>query len=140
MLTNIMLPLISTQSSSFTITYLYNGKKVSTVSSNVVIKPYCTSPCKACSVSKTKCVNCLPAPNTLVYYNPTTFTCLVACLDGTYPDGTKTCQPCSTPCLTCLDTSKCLTCIANTWLHLQSCINPCPDKFYNSSLGTCLAC
>ena len=136
-MTNILLPYIATQSGSFSITLYYDNKKVSTVSTGVVIQPYCTSPCKACSGIKTKCLSCLPSPNTLEFYNPTQFSCLTVCPDGTYPDASKICQNCVSPCSTCTDVSVCLSCVANTWLAGQSCASTCPDRFYNSSNGKC---
>jgi hypothetical protein len=139
-MTNILLPYIASQSGSFSITLYYNSKKVATVTTGVVIQPYCTSPCKACNVTKVKCLSCLPTPNTLVFYNPTSFVCLSVCPGGTFPDGSNVCQPCVAPCSTCTDAVICLSCLNNTWLSSQSCVNPCPDMFYNGSNGICQAC
>lgn len=136
-MTNILLPYIATQSDSFSITLHYNTKKVATVSTGVVILPFCTSPCKACSVTRTKCLSCLPNPNTLIFYNPTSFLCLNVCPDGTYPDASNICQSCISPCSTCTDAAICLSCVSNNWLSGQSCVSTCPDRFYNASNGRC---
>ncbi len=74
-MSNILLPFISSQSSSFTLIFSYNGKNISYIDSNVVIRPFCTSPCKQCDTTKTKCVTCMPSPNTFKYFNKVTFKC-----------------------------------------------------------------
>lgn len=102
-----------------------------------MVKPFCTSPCKACDVNQTKCLSCLPSPNTLIYYNSANFTCLGACPDGLYPDSNKICQNCVSPCSKCTDNSSCTSCVPNTWLYLTSCIDPCPNKFYKGLTGVC---
>lgn len=139
-MTNILLPYIASQSGSFSITFSYNSDKVATISTGVVIQPYCTSPCKACSVTKTKCLSCMPSPNFLIFYNPTSFICSSICPDGTYPDGSNICQTCVSPCLTCTDAINCASCVNNTWLSGQSCVTACPDKYYKGSNGVCIAC
>jgi hypothetical protein len=100
-LTKIMLPLISVQSPSFTFTFYYNGKMVSKVTSGVVIKPFCLSPCKACTILPNRCINCLPLPNLLSYFDQVVQTCLTQCPTRTYPDVNKVCQNCIGTCDTC---------------------------------------
>jgi hypothetical protein len=135
-----MLPLISVQSPSFTITFYYNGKKVSRVSSGVVIRPYCLTPCKACTGAPNRCVNCMPLPNLLSYFDQVVQTCLNQCPSRTYPDINKVCQNCVPPCYTCDTSLDCASCVADTWLHNQRCIDPCPNEFYPGSNGRCIGC
>lgn len=139
-LTKIMLPLISVQSGSFSITLFYNGKLVSKVTSGVVIRPYCQSPCKACTGSPILCVNCLPMPNLLSFFDQVVQTCRTQCPSKTYPDANKVCQNCIGPCDTCDNDLDCVSCVSNTWLHNKRCINPCPGQFYAGSNGRCIGC
>ncbi len=139
-MTNVLLPLINVQSASFSVVYTYNNNNVSVVEAGVVVKPFCTSPCKACDTIPTKCVNCLPSPNTLNYFNQISFNCVIVCPDGTYPDASNICQSCVSPCNKCLDSLNCVSCIASNWLYNQRCSPTCPDQYFNDSSGVCLPC
>ncbi len=104
-----------------------------------MVKSFCLSPCKACDTINTKCLSCLPSPNTLIYYNPVLFQCLSVCPDGTYSDANKICQNCLFPCANCTSNNTCTSCAVNRWLYLTTCIDPCPDKFYKGT-GVCENC
>ena len=69
--------------------YTYDGYNVSYKDSGITLSAYCTSPCQRCDGTKTACESCLPAPNTLIYYDPDLFACGSSCMDGKYPDNTN---------------------------------------------------
>lgn len=130
----------SSSSTSFSIVYSYNGFRVSTKSTGIVVNVYCTPPCQRCSTSQSTCLSCLPSPNTLIYYESSNFTCGASCISGKYPDTNKICQPCVSPCATCINETACLSCVANKWLHINSCLSICPSTYFNHSNGKCEPC
>lgn len=139
-LTNVLLNSFSPTSASFAITYSYNGNKVSSKYTGIVVPVYCTPPCQRCSTSVTACMSCLPAPNTLIYYDSVQLSCGSSCISGKYADANNNCQPCVSPCSTCYNQSDCKSCVANNWLYLTSCSPVCPNTYYNASDGTCKQC
>ena len=141
-MTELLLPLITspTTSTSFQIVYTYDGKNVSFVDSSVTVRPFCTSPCKRCSTLAITCVNCLPTPNTFIYFDTDSSTCLIECPNEKYSDIDDICQSCQSPCVNCLDIVNCSSCVTGTWLIDTDCIATCPDLYYNSSNGICEPC
>lgn len=115
--------------------------------------------CTACSVYCYICVDpadlctvCTTVSPYIAYlYNTTNATgqCLRVCPAGWYPEtysgaGPNLCLACPTECLTCTgNPTPCQTCIANYYLYLSTCINPCPDGYFatnTTGTGTCLYC
>ena len=84
----------------------------------------------------------MPAPNILILHDPIAKTCAATCVSGKYPDSNNECQPCVSPCSTCLDASNCSSCVANMWLYQvnSTCMAVCPSTYYNNSNGLCSAC
>lgn len=99
-LSNIKLPYLNGSSSSFDIGYTYNGLLVASVSSGVVVTPYCTSPCEKCSSTPTVCLSCLPTPNIYLYYYSSNNSCFSSCPSATFING-SICSDCVYPCKTC---------------------------------------
>ncbi|KAL4503914.1 hypothetical protein ABPG72_022544 [Tetrahymena utriculariae] len=109
----------------------------------------CTSPCKTCDTSATKCLSCITGfsydtSNSICNPNcdssckscskPNDGNACLTCNDGTFLDGTK-CTLCTSPCKTC-DTlpTKCSSCITN--YTFDSSKNQCnPDC--DTSCKTC---
>jgi len=138
---NLLIPFLNPSSTSFNIKYIYNGITVASVSSGVVVLPYCTSPCQRCSTSPTICLSCLPSPNTYIIYFSLNNTCLNGCPTGYFTNSTI-CSICVSPCLTCSTISMCNSCVNGTWLYSgnNTCSNSCPSGFYNESSGNCTTC
>mgnify|MGYP001221568529 CR=1 FL=1 len=92
-------------------------------------------------VSSYSCVD-----NCTIYYHLTTNrTCVTTCPYTFYPisygNNSKYCQPCASPCIGCIDSNKCLSCITNKYLLLYSCIDSCPDGYYaNKIINQCMPC
>lgn len=139
-LNSLTLPYFSPTSSSFSVSYFYSSSLIASKTSGIVVTVYCTSPCKQCSSSKTSCLSCLPAPNTLISYDSDSKTCVQTCPTGKYNDANNFCQKCVSPCATCTTNTSCLSCTTGTWLSGTSCVTVCPDKSYNDSSGLCTAC
>lgn len=100
--------------------------------------------CEMCNapqyVSSYQCVdNC-----TIYYHLATNRTCLTSCPDQFYPTnlGTnqKFCQPCVSPCLSCISSSQCVSCVPDKYLLGYTCVASCPSGYYNSSFGQCASC
>eukprot|EP01017_Pseudomicrothorax_dubius_P021906 TRINITY_DN23571_c0_g1_i2.p1 TRINITY_DN23571_c0_g1~~TRINITY_DN23571_c0_g1_i2.p1 ORF type:complete len:246 (+),score=8.28 TRINITY_DN23571_c0_g1_i2:60-740(+) len=67
--------------------------------------------------------------------------CVAVCPSGTIPQS-KTCQPCQTPCATCVDsTSKCTSCVNgyNFIVSNNTCQSQCPTGLFLQS-GNCVGC
>jgi proprotein convertase subtilisin/kexin type 5 len=141
-ISNINIGYISVSSTSFTIYYLYNGLTVAQITSGVTVSPYCTSPCQRCVTTKTACATCLPSPNTAIYFYPVNSSCTNACPNGYYPDSSRICNLCVSPCVYCTDTISCTKCVANYWLYSvnNTCMTTCPSGYYNDSSGNCVSC
>jgi proprotein convertase subtilisin/kexin type 5 len=64
--------------------------------------------------------------------------CLSTCSDGSYPSTVNagTCDACDDTCATCTDgkSTSCGSCKANTFLHLGSCLNTCPNGTYGDAV------
>jgi len=57
--------------------------------------------------------------------------CYAACPSGTYADSNRQCQPCQSPCDTCLDATTCITCAAPYLYHedINVCDLECQEGF-----------
>ena len=86
---DILLNYFDPTSSTFKVVYSYNGYNISVLETGVTVSPYCTSPCQRCDGTKVACQSCLPAPNTLIYYDTDALDCLSECVSGKYPDSTN---------------------------------------------------
>lgn len=103
-----------------------------------------TSTCTMCVnpnyyISGYTCVISCPAS---YYVRTATKTCLSQCVAGTYADNIQLlCVECQTPCLTCLNSISCLTCVQGTYLYQQRCLSVCPDGYFaNNMRRTCDVC
>ena len=90
-------------------------------------------------VSNYVCVdNC-----TVYYHLSTNRTCLTSCPDAYYHEnlGTnqKFCRACVSPCVNCLSTSQCLSCISNKYLYNYTCVSTCPDGYF-TGVSQCEVC
>ncbi|KAL4502619.1 hypothetical protein ABPG73_014376 [Tetrahymena malaccensis] len=121
----------------------------------------CTSPCKTCDTSSSKCLSCIPSyqlDNSSNKCNPTCdSTCktcskpidanqCLSCNDGFFLDGSK-CTVCSSPCKTCDSTStKCLSCVANYTYDSSKntctpiCDSSCKSCSKPSDPNSCISC
>lgn len=86
----------------------------------------CTPPCRTCSdIGSSNCLSCvdeyylsgslcLNCKNGCLECDPSDDTKCTRCKDEFYletlPDGTTTCEPCVTPCKTCLSKTFCYSC------------------------------
>ena len=101
------------------------------------------STCKTCSQSATSCTSC-----TNPEYYLDVDTCKATCPAGKWMDNSqlqKTCQPCESPCATCLNSAKfCTGCDSTAPLLVISnhtCSSPCPDgTWYDSSSSPQIIC
>ncbi|EWS75215.1 leishmanolysin family protein (macronuclear) [Tetrahymena thermophila SB210] len=121
----------------------------------------CSSPCKTCDSSSTKCLSCIANytyDNTKNICNPVCdssckncskpndLNSCTSCNDGSFLDGSK-CSPCTLPCKTC-DTSstKCLSCITDyTYDSSNNQCNPncdasCKTCSKPKDPNSCLSC
>lgn len=75
----------------------------------------CGGLCVTCKNNATTCTSCI----TGYYLINSLFTCVSACPNGTYAlDITKSCLSCPETCSRCLNSSYCVSCIANkTYLN-----------------------
>ncbi|CAD8198174.1 unnamed protein product [Paramecium octaurelia] len=95
----------------------------------------CVHPCATCQNSVTECYSCAST----YQYDSTAHTC--TCLTNQYETIglPKTCQNCSSPCLTCSSNVNCISCISGLNRHISgsSCI--CDDGYYDNA-GVCTLC
>ena len=84
-----------------------SGYWLDTTDSNGAICHKCTSPCKDCILSSTKCKNCING----MAYIPRSFKCAANCNDGEYLSNGN-CLPCNQLCKTCKgpNNNDCLSC------------------------------
>lgn len=137
---NIMVPILSVSTSSFTVKYLYNSQIIAQATSGVTLTTYCTSPCQKCSTSPTTCLSCLPAPNTFILFYAVNSSCLSSCPSTAYQNN-GSCVACISPCVLCTGATACSSCISTKIYYSvnSSCLDTCPNGYYNQS-GTCTLC
>lgn len=86
----------------------------------------CPSGCTLCDNS-TICTEC---SSVYFFYDNQ---CLTQCPSGTYKES-GTCQPCTSPCSTCITTSlNCLSCESPKLFYQNACHTTCPDSTYASN-------
>ena len=72
--------------------------------------------------------------------------CTLGCPDGYVSIeeevGIKVCEKCDTGCKTCevSNTSNCITCLKNFFLHNDQCIEACPVGYYSNDVNECKKC
>lgn len=111
------------------------------------------SVCQACSLicltcsNFTACLTCNTSSSLNIYY-PDNLACISAssCLSGYYIDstfGALTCTKCVSPCLSCTNSTYCLTCFSGL-NYKGSCKSNCPTGYYadisNPTDSKCSAC
>lgn len=140
-ITKVLLPSFSV-STSFQLSFNYNGNPVAAITSGVTVVPFCTSPCQRCSGTATICSSCLPSPNTLIYLDNSANTCLAGCVSTMYANALNVCVACVPPCATCTGLSSCITCVSGNWYNplTSLCASSCLDKYYKGSSGVCVGC
>jgi hypothetical protein len=82
----------------------------------------CTSPCKFCENSATRCTACVAG-----YFLYST-SCLQKCVDGTFENtATNTCDSCITNCEDCSSAHSCITCFSGFFLSSdkEECLSEC---------------
>lgn len=103
----------------------------------------CDSACLTCLLTTTHCSSCNSSQLLFLSNN----LCVPAsnCSNFSYPNSTTaTCQPCPSPCLSCLDSVTCSSC-QNAFVLTQNltCETSCPLGTFNSTvsgINQCLSC
>lgn len=105
-----------------------------------------TMQCQGCNVACQICTTGLPNSCTvcspLYYLLITATTCYSTCPEGYYNYQVNfTCQPCSSFCLRCVNSSYCSACEVGKLLYQSKCVSICPGGTYaNIDSTVCLDC
>ena len=104
----------------------------------------CTTPtCAECDLTNTAL--CTKCAGNYPYLLLSTSTCETQCPIGTYVDADNKCQPCSSPCATCIESStKCTSCDTSSsslypYLYEHTCLTECPNHSIKNQYE-CLNC
>ena len=100
----------------------------------------CDYPCWTCLDSIT-CLSCVP--NSEYFYVSSTNKCETECPPGYYPDLEKNkCQVCKDPCIECLSSTECTSCVSGTYFFGISCLDECEPGYIVQSAtnNSCVAC
>ena len=101
----------------------------------------CASTCAECDITNTSL--CTKCANNYPYFVISTSSCETQCPLGTYVDVDNKCQPCSSPCATCIESStKCTSCVTTSsypFLYEHTCLAECPNHTIKNKFE-CLNC
>jgi proprotein convertase subtilisin/kexin type 5 len=93
----------------------------------------CASSCLTCGPTITSCTSCNASD--VLFLVGTSCLPPSSCPNFTYPNASSAqCDPCPAPCLSCLNSSVCLSCKSGYFLLSDgSCLTSCPSDTYPSS-------
>ena len=105
----------------------------------------CDFPCETCEVSTaTNCLSCFPANDPVhpiiipeaYFLVPNLKQCLDNCPSTYYENQTAVCDLCDpNSCKDCdITSTNCTSCYPNKFLHMYSCITPCPPHYYQNDI------
>ncbi|CAF0849788.1 unnamed protein product [Adineta ricciae] len=101
---------------------------------------YQTNTCLPCSIGCTKCldINDCRRCDESKGYKLINGACVPTCQPRTFLSNNQ-CDVCQTPCLTCSNSTSCLTCKDNLLLMNDQCVEECPKGYYQYD-QRCLQC
>ncbi|UJR30781.1 hypothetical protein I4U23_018301 [Adineta vaga] len=101
---------------------------------------YETNVCLPCSIGCTMCTNANQCRrcNESKGYKLMNEICVPTCKPGTFLSNDH-CELCQKPCITCMNSTSCLTCVDQLLLLNDQCIEQCPEGYYQYD-QQCLQC
>jgi len=87
--------------------------------------------------------NCVANCTVYIHFIPNR-TCLTSCPSDYYEitsSGLKYCTNCVSPCLDCLNSSFCVSCVSGYYYYNYTCQLTCPNSYYSdNSTSSCKSC
>ena len=124
------------------LTFHSDGTQGEQADSNI-LHTACDFPCETCEVSTaTNCLSCFPSNNPVYpigipeayFLVPNLKRCLDNCPSTYYENAPAVCDLChASYCKDCdVISTNCTSCYPNNFLHMHSCIIPCPPHYYQN--------